>query len=79
MELSKEIQEFLLKDAVGRFLRYVKIWTTSNETSESIPSSKGQIELGKILFNELKNLGLVNIIQDENGYIYANLQSSEGL
>ena len=78
MILSEEIQNFLLDNALERFLRYVKIWTTSDENTEIIPSTQGQIEFGKLLKEELKNLNLVNIIQDEFGYIYANLPPSQG-
>lgn len=78
MILSEEIQNFLLDNALERFLRYVKIWTTSDENTEIIPSTQGQIEFGKLLKEELKNLNLENIIQDEFGYIYANLPPSQG-
>lgn len=78
MELSKEIQEFLLNDAVERFLRYVKIWTTSDETKESVPSTKNQLELGRILVKELKELNLDGVTQDEFGFVYAYLPPSKG-
>jgi len=78
MILSEEIQNFLLDNAVERFLRYVKNWTTSDENTETIPSTQGQIEFGKLLKEELKNLNLENIIQDEFGYIYGNLPPSQG-
>lgn len=79
MAVSKEIQAFLLTEAIERFMRYVKIWTTSDEKSSSYPSTKGQLELGEILCEELKDLGLINVIQDKNGYVYGNLPASKGL
>ena len=78
MKLSNKIQNFLLKDALERFLRYVKIWTTSDTKSASFPSTENQLELGKLLSNELKELNLKNIIHDKFGYVYANLPPSEG-
>lgn len=78
MEISKEIQEFLLDDAVERFLRYVKICTTSDESGTSIPTTKSQFDLGKILVEELKALNLKDIIHDEYGFVYASLPPSEG-
>ena len=78
MELSKEIQEFLLNNAVERFLRYVKVWTSSDENVESIPSTKCQFDLGKLLVEELKALNLEDIIHDEYGFVYAYLPPSEG-
>lgn len=78
MELTKDIQEFLLNDALERFLRYVKIWTTSDESVETVPSTKIQLDLGKLLVEELKELHLENIIHDEYGFVYAFLPPSKG-
>lgn len=78
MELTKEIQEFLLNNALERFLRYVKIWTTSDEKSDSIPSTKNQLELGKILVEELKKLNLEDVVHDDFGFIYGYLPPSQG-
>ena len=79
MTLSKEIQELLLDNAVERFLRYVKVWTTSDETVESVPTTKNQLDLGKMLVEELKELNLSDIIQDEFGFVYAHLPPSNDL
>ncbi len=78
MELTKEIQEFLLNEALERFLRYVKVWTTSDETVETVPSTKIQLDLGKLLVEELKKLDLEDIIHDEYGFVYAYLPPSKG-
>jgi tripeptide aminopeptidase len=78
MELTKEIQEFLLNEALERFLRYVKVWTTSDQSLETVPSTENQLDLGKMLFEELKELNLENIIHDEFGFVYAYLPSSKG-
>jgi tripeptide aminopeptidase len=78
MELTKEIQEFLLKVALERFLRYVKVWTTSDQSVETVPSTKNQLDLGKMLVEELKELNLENIIHDEFGFVYAYLPPSKG-
>jgi len=78
MSISKEIQEFLLDEAIKRFLRYVKIWSTSDENSKSFPSTNNQIEFGKLLAKELKNLNLKDIIHDKFGYVYAFLPPSKG-
>ena len=78
MELSRKIQEFLLKDAVERFLRYVKVWTTSDESGESVPTTENQFDLGKILVGELEALNLEDIVHDEFGFVYAYLPPSKG-
>ena len=76
--LSKEIQDFVLNDAVERFLKYVRVWTTSDENSDSFPSTENQFELGKILAEELKSLNLKEVVHDEFGYVYASLPPSSG-
>ena len=77
--VSEEIKEFLHKEALNRFLRYVQIWTTSDEHSQSNPSSQNQFDLGKILASELMELNLENVAHDEYGYVYGNLPASTGL
>ena len=52
--LLEEIKKFLLEDSVNRFLKYVQVWTTSDELSQSTPSTENQFEFGKILAAELK-------------------------
>jgi tripeptide aminopeptidase len=78
MELTQNIQEFLLNESLKRFLRYVKVWTTSDETVEIVPSTKNQLDLGKLLVEELKELKLENIVHDEFGFVYAYLPPSKG-
>jgi len=78
MIVSKEIQDFLLTDALERFLRYIKVWTTSDGTSSSIPSTNVQLDLGRILVEELEQLGLEDVIQDDLGFVYAYLPPSQG-
>lgn len=78
MLISEEIRDFLLNNALERFLRYVQIWTTSDMSSSSFPSTSNQFELGKILVNELKQLGLINVFQDDLGFVYADLPPTKG-
>lgn len=61
---------------VERFIKYIGIDTKSDENSNTCPSTKGQLELGEIIVEELKELGLEDVKQDENGYIYASLKSN---
>ena len=77
--LSEEIKKFLLEESVNRFLRYVQVWTTSDELSQLHPSTENQFDLGKILAAELKGLNLENVIHDDFGYVYADLPASSGL
>ena len=59
-----------------RFLRYVKIDTQSDESSESCPSTEKQLNLARLLEKELKNLGLSDVILDKNGYVSASLPAN---
>jgi tripeptide aminopeptidase len=59
-----------------RFLRYIKIDTQSDDASETFPSTQKQFDLGNILVEELKTLGLKNAAIDENGYVMATLESN---
>ncbi|MCF8193736.1 MAG: peptidase T [Bacteroidia bacterium] len=68
---TKDLQEGVLQ----RFLRYVQVETTADPTSSTVPSSKGQLVLGRMLQEELQALGL-QAEQDENGYVIARLASN---
>ncbi|HHH54968.1 MAG TPA: peptidase T [Bacteroidetes bacterium] len=59
-----------------RFLRYVQIDTQSDPESNSTPSTEKQKKLAKVLFNELKEMGIKDVIMDEYGYIYASIPSN---
>ncbi|CAK7011582.1 peptidase T [Tissierella sp. P1] len=61
---------------VERFKKYIAIDTKSDENSSTCPSTPGQLELGTLLVDELKELGLEDVKQDENGYVYATLKSN---
>lgn len=61
---------------VERFKKYIAIDTKSDENSSTCPSTPGQLELGALLADELKELGLEDVKQDENGYVYATLKSN---
>ena len=61
-----------------KFIRYVKIDTEADENSTSYPSSLKQLDLAKVLFNELKDLG-VEVELDEWGLVYAKIPGDESL
>ena len=60
----------------ARFLNYVKIHTTSNPLSETSPSSDIQKNLGKVLVDELIELGINNAYMDKYGYVYATIPAN---
>ena len=58
-----------------RFLRYVAVETTSNEESESQPSSERELDLLRMLRDELQQMG-VEAQLDEWGYVMASIPSN---
>lgn len=65
--------------AYERFLNYVKVHTTSSETSGTHPSFDGEFNLARQLCDELKELGLDDVRMDGHAYVYGRLAASEGL
>ncbi|MBM7452800.1 tripeptide aminopeptidase [Acholeplasma morum] len=61
---------------VERFLKYVSIDTQSDPTVETCPSTLKQKNLGEILVNELKEMGVENAFMDEHGYVYGLIKSN---
>jgi tripeptide aminopeptidase len=56
-----------------RFCRYVQVDTTAREGVDDYPSSPGQLELGRMLLAELKEIGLTDAKQTQQGIILATL------
>jgi tripeptide aminopeptidase len=59
-----------------RFLRYVVIDTQSNPASQTSPSSAKQKDLGRVLADELKAMGVADAHLDEHGYVYATIPAN---
>ena len=65
-------------DVKERFLKYVGFHTTSDEESETVPSTARQRVLGEALAGELAALGLRDVELDGYGYVYGVLPASPG-
>ncbi len=59
-----------------RFMRYVRIDTQSDPTSAAHPTTEKQKDLSKLLYKELRGLGLTDVDTDEYGYVYATIPSN---
>jgi tripeptide aminopeptidase len=70
---TSELAERLAPDVLERFLRYVRIDTQSKRDREQSPSTPGQLDLSRVLVEELKQAGLEDAELDENGYVMATL------
>lgn len=59
-----------------RFMRYAKMDTQANPFSDSVPSTAKQLELSKLLVEELKEAGIHDVELDSFGYVYARLPAT---
>ncbi|MDX2359781.1 MAG: peptidase T [Crocinitomicaceae bacterium] len=62
----------------SRFIKYAKIDTTADPNSTSFPSSMIQKDLGKVLVQELLELGIQDAEMDEWGYVFGTIANNTG-
>ena len=63
----------LQKKIYDRFVKYVKVNTTSCGTSETVPTTATQLEFGKMLAEEMKEIGFANVEIDKNGFVFGEI------
>jgi tripeptide aminopeptidase len=68
----------LAEDVLARFLRYIQIDTRSEEGSATYPSTAKQLDLARVLVEELREMGLEDVLLDEHGYVTATLPATPG-
>ncbi len=66
----------LASDVLARFERYVRVDTQSRSDDGGSPSTPGQLELGRLLVDELRAAGLEDAELDAYGYVMATLPGS---
>lgn len=64
--------------AYERLLKYVKVYTTSDEDSSTHPTTKRQFDLGNMLVEEMKEIGLKECRIDEHCYVYGIIPATKG-
>lgn len=64
--------------AYERFLNYVPVWTTSDETSDTVPSADRELVLARMLVEEMKGLGIADARVDDKGYVYGHIPATLG-
>ena len=64
--------------AYERLLKYVKIYTTSEEGSGTTPSAQREFDLGNLLAEELKEIGVENVRITEQCYVYGEIPATLG-
>ena len=70
--LAAELAPGLLE----RFVRYARVGTESRRERTTCPSTPGQLELARMLSDELREIGLEDVELDENGYLFATLPAN---
>ena len=67
----------LADDVLERLLRYVQIDTQSAHGATTSPSTEKQLDLSRLLRDELEQIGLDDVRLDEYGYVYGSLAGTE--
>lgn len=65
-------------NTLDRFIKYVKIHSTSNDKSDTTPTTKEQLEFAKIIAQDMEEIGIKNIRLTEKGYLYGFIPATEG-
>ncbi|WP_374016524.1 peptidase T [Paenibacillus thiaminolyticus] len=63
-------------EIIQRFTTYAKVETQSNDDSQTCPSTPGQLDLARLLVEELQAIGMQEVTLDENGYVMATLPAN---
>src|SRR5215471_14448339 len=73
---ARALARQLAEDAAERFLRYVRIDTGSDHDATRYPSTAKQLDLQRVLVDELLGAGLEDAALDEHGYVTATLPAT---
>ena len=66
-----------MEQVLDRFLRYTKVFTTSDPESKTFPSTSRQLAFSDQLAAELHEIGLTEVSRDEFGYVTATLSANQ--
>lgn len=64
--------------AYERLLNYVRVHTTSDEESTSVPTTSRQFDLARILVKEMQELGIKDVRLEDNCYVYGSIPATPG-
>ncbi|MEZ4728823.1 MAG: peptidase T [Caldilineaceae bacterium] len=65
-----------LSDLETRLTRYVQVDTVSDETSATVPSTPQQLDLQRLLADELRELGASDVTLTETGFVMATIPAT---
>jgi tripeptide aminopeptidase len=72
------LAEELADGVLERFLRYVRIDTQAEEDASTFPSTAKQLDLSRLLVDELREIGLDDVALNDHGYVLATLPGTPG-
>jgi tripeptide aminopeptidase len=75
---SSPLAEELAGGVLERFLRYVRIDTQSAEDAGTYPSTAKQLDLSRLLVDELRAIGLADAALTQHGAVFATLPGVAG-
>ena len=61
-----------------RLLKYVRVWTTSDEESKTSPTTERQFDLARMLVQEMREIGIKDADMDAYGYVYGHVLATPG-
>ncbi len=73
---GSELAAELADDALARLIRYARVDTQADDTSPDRPSTAKQLDLSRLLAEELRQLGVEDIDLTEAGHLFATLPAS---
>ena len=73
-----DLQTLLHEGILAKFVRYARVDSQSQSGTGTVPSTACQLDLAKMLLEELKTLGLSDANMDEFGFVTATLPASAG-
>ena len=65
-----------METVTDKFLRYISFETTSDENSATHPSNPKELELSRVLVEEMKAIGIADASLDEKGYVMGSIPSN---
>lgn len=63
-------------ELLNRFLRYVRIDTQADESSQTVPSTLKQLDLCRLLAEECRKMGLTEVVEHATGTVLARIPST---
>ncbi len=64
--------------AYERLIHYVKFYTTSDDNSDTVPTTQRQFDLAYYLEKEMKEMGISDVRVDEKCYVYGTIPATPG-